>query len=161
MRRVALPMMMVLAIGLLSGFGLPDAPDPIEEAAEEVMPEPDYDLYELVVTKNADQYSGVATDLPRLAVGESETYYVRGVSSREQGSEWFDLAASVMVAWDYDTEIFDLTPADSTGHTVTIEQTQPIGLWENVTVMVLSEDSTVATNSDGDEIEFTMKFRGD
>lgn len=162
MRRLALLTTMVLAICLLSGFGLPDTPDPAEEVAEEVMPEPDYELYEIVVTEDADQYSGHGEDYPDPSFGESETYYVRGVSSDETGNEWFDLADSVVIAWDYDTEIFDLVPADSTFQTVTIEVTRPIdGISESVNAMVLSSDSTVATNPDGDDIEYTMHFRPD
>lgn len=151
-----------MAICLLAGFGLPDTPDPAEEVAEEVMPEPDYELYEIVVTEDADQYSGHGEDFPKLAVGESETYYVRGISGDETGNEWFDLADSVIVAWDYNTEIFDLVPADSTFQTVTIEVTRPIDdISEPVTATVLASDSTVATNPDGDEMEYGMGIRPD
>lgn len=150
--RLLITLMISGGIFLLSGFGLPDTPDLVEEVADEVLPEPDYDLWGIVVDASPDQWSGVAKGGLKLDVGESGVTYVRGTA--EDGT-WFELCDSTLtVAWEEEDEL-SVTLEDSCG-AVRIEVLEPGMVWLDLWVM--KDDSTRATNPDGEEIESATIF---
>ena len=157
--QISLILAVVAAFFLFSGFGLPDIPDPVEEIAEEVLPEPVYELYGLHITSNSDQESGVVPGSTVLDVGESMTFYVWGAASEENDAAWIELADSVMIGWEPHDKL-TITQSDSTGQVVTITVVEGIGFWVIVKAMVLTEEGEVALNPDGDEIRSEVSIEG-
>jgi len=151
MRRVTLFMMVVLAICLLSGFGLPDTPDPAEDAAEEVLPEPDYEIYGIVADASPDQWSGVAKGDLSIPVGSSDITYIRATAGPEHSGAWFELPDSIALAWDYNDEL-SITRSDSIPGALIVELLQPTNM-VFVSIWPINSDSTVLTDPEGEEIE--------
>ena len=98
-----------------------------------------YDLYDLYLTKDAQQMTGVARDMAKLSVGETVTVYARGCSSIETDGKWFVLPANVVISWKADREL-EVTPI--TGHIVTIRMIKPISVSAYVTATTTAKDGS-------------------
>lgn len=136
-------MLKLFAITLLVGCaGMAKVKAPVAKETPKT-----YDLYDLYLTKEANQMTGVAQDKAKLGVGESVTIYARGCSSVETGGKWFELPADVVISWKADGEL-EVTP--TTGHVVTVKVVKPIAVSAYVTA------TTTAKNGSKIEKLFTI-----
>lgn len=133
--KIATIMVALIAIILLVGCpGVPKVKVPVVKET----PKP-YDLYDLYLTKDAQQMTGVPLDSATLSVGETITIYARGCSSIETGGKWFELPADVVVNWKADREL-EVTP--TTGHVVTVKVVSPISVSAYVTATTTAKDGS-------------------
>jgi len=133
--KIAKSMVALVAIALIVGCA--SAPKVKVPAVKEVTKP--YDLYDLYLTKDAQQMTGVPLDNAKLSVGETITIYARGCSSIEKGGKWFELPADVVVNWKADKEL-EVTP--TTGHVVTVKVVSPISGSAYVTATTTAKDGS-------------------
>jgi len=134
-------MMALVAIALLVGCAsVTKVKMPVVKETPIVKEAPKtYDLYDLYLTKDPQQMTGVARDMAKLSVGETVTIYARGCSSIETGGKWFELPADVVVTWKADRKL-EVTP--TTGHVVTVKVISPISVSAYVTATTTAKDGS-------------------
>lgn len=116
--KIAVTMVALVTIAFLAGCAtvVPKVTVPVVKEAPKT-----YDLYNLYLTTDAQQETGVSRNLVKLGVGETITVYARGCTGdkwSETGGEWFVLPEDVTVEWIPDKEL-EVTP--TVGHVVTIK----------------------------------------
>lgn len=133
--KIAKTMTALVTILLLAGCaGVSKVKVPVAKEAPKT-----YDLYDLYLTKDAQQMTGVAKDAVKLNVGETVTIYARGCSSAETGGKWFELPGNVVVTWKADQEL-EVSP--TTGHVVTVKVIKPISTATYVTAVTTAKDGS-------------------
>ena len=139
--KIATMMVTLVAIALLVGCAsVTKVKMPVVKETPIVKETPKtYDLYDLNLTKDPHQMTGVPVDHAKLAVGETVTIYARGGSSIETGGKWFELPADVVVTWKADREL-EVTP--TTGHVVTVKVISPMSVAAYVTATTTAKDGS-------------------
>ncbi len=113
--KIAVTMVALVTIAFLAGCATvaPKVTVPVVKEAPKT-----YDLYDLYLTTDAQQWRLECSGLVKLGMGETITVYARGRSSLETGGKWFVLPEDVTVEWVPDKEL-EVTP--TVGHVVTIK----------------------------------------